>query len=117
MNLYSSIPDTWHYAFHLLVWMLPVLLLQWAVGLRILLANWKPVVFTPLLLGTYLIFTDMAAVRFGVWHFDEEQILGISPGGVPIEEWAFFYLTTLLVVQGFLLFLPEKYRHPVRRSE
>ena len=92
--------------------MLPVFALQWAIGWRIFLANWKPVLWVPLLLGTYLILTDMVAVAQGVWFFDEAQILGFNPGGVPIEEWLFFYLTSALVVQAFLLFLPAARRHP-----
>lgn len=112
MFILQHFDDQWHYLLHLLVWMLPVFLLQWLIGWKIFLHNWKPVLLVPLILGTYLILTDMVAVAQGVWFFDSNQILGFSPGGVPIEEWLFFYLTSALVVQSFLLFLPVRYREP-----
>lgn len=113
MDIYAGwLPERAYYLGHLLIWMLPIALLQWVFFRRILWANRRPVVLAPLLVGTYLILTDMVAVHFGVWYFDREKILGFSPGGVPIEEWLFFYLTALLVVQSFILFLPERLRHP-----
>ena len=110
-NIYTPwLPESWYYAFHLFAWMGPIVLLQWCIAPRVLWANRKALVWVPLLLGTYLILTDMVAVYFGVWYFDKNLILGFSPGGVPIEEWAFFYLTALLVTQSFILFLPNAYR-------
>jgi lycopene cyclase domain-containing protein len=85
--------------------------LQWVGFGRLLWANRKPIFATTLILGTYLIATDVVAVGFGVWHFDDALILGFSPGGVPIEEWLFFYLTVLIVVQSFILFLPRPLRY------
>jgi len=114
-SIYADwLPGPYTYLFHLLAWMGPIVLLQWAVGFRILLANAKAVVFPTLLVGTYLSLTDVVAVFFGVWYFDEDLILGIKPMGVPLEEWIFFYLTSLLCAQSFLLFLPDRYRHPSR---
>lgn len=111
-NLYTPwLPEHLYYAFHLFAWMGPIVLLQWAIAPRILWANRKPIVVVPLVLGTYLILTDMVAVYFGVWYFDHDLIIGFNPGGVPIEEWAFFYLTALLVTQSFVLFLPDRFRH------
>lgn len=98
----------------MLAWMLPALVLQWVVGWKTLLRHWVIVVSVPALIGTYLILTDMVAVAQGVWFFDDRQILGWSPGGVPFEEWIFFYLTSLLVVQCYLLLLPQKYRKPLK---
>ncbi|MCC5788246.1 MAG: lycopene cyclase domain-containing protein [Opitutales bacterium] len=111
---YSFLSPEYHYLFHMLAWMLPALLLQWAVGWKILLRHWNIILAVPAIVGTYLIFTDMVAVAQGVWFFDERQILGWSPGGVPIEEWGFFYLTSLLVVQCYLLLLPQKHRKPLK---
>lgn len=110
-NLYSGwLPEHLYYTFHLLAWMLPVLLIQWVVGPRILWRNRRPILLAVFIVGTYLILTDIVAVYYGVWFFDENLILGWSPFGVPIEEWAFFYLTALLVAQSFVLFLPDRYR-------
>jgi lycopene cyclase domain-containing protein len=122
MNIYQDwVSFQGYYAVHLFLWMLPVVILQWVVGFRILLVHWRELILVPLVLGTYLIATDVVAVAQGVWFFDnkaapgwpegaESLILGWKPFGVPIEEWAFFYLTALLVVQSFLLFLPKDLR-------
>jgi lycopene cyclase domain-containing protein len=112
MDIYANwLPKSWYYLVHLHLWMLPIALLQWAFFWKILALNWKPVLLVPLIVGSYLIATDVVAVYFGVWFFDENLILGWKPFGVPIEEWIFFYLTALLCVQSFVLFLPERLRH------
>lgn len=105
-------PASFNYLVHLVFWGGLVFVLQWAIGFRILRRHLQVIVLTTLLLGTYLILTDVVAVAFGVWFFDEQQILGFSPLGVPIEEWLFFYMTSMLVAQSLILFLPERYRIP-----
>ena len=98
------------YLFHLLVWMLPVIILQWLLAWRIFIANRRAVFLPALLIGTYYSLADVVAVRAGVWFFDEEQILGIHIGPLPIEEVLFFYITALLVSQSFVMFLPGRFR-------
>ncbi|MGJ3244064.1 MAG: lycopene cyclase domain-containing protein [Opitutales bacterium] len=120
MDIYEAwLPDHLYYLVHLVLWMLPVAVLQWIAFPRILRPHFKAIIGIPLVLGTYLILTDMVAVSFGVWGFDDRFILGFKPGGVPIEEWLFFYLTALLCVQSFLLFIPDGDRAgpPSRASE
>ncbi len=124
-NLYENwLPENLYYFFHLVAWMGPIVLLQWIIGWRILLANKNAVVWPVFLVGTYLIATDIIAIHLGIWHFDHKLILAGSvdastqpllhflfqPFGVPLEEWLFFYLTALLCAQSFLLFLPERDR-------
>lgn len=128
-NWYEGwLPGNFYYLFHLVAWMGPVAALQWAVGPRILRANLRAILLPTLIVGTYLVLTDIVAVAFGVWHFDPGLILAglaanqppgmvsffLAPFGVPIEEWLFFYLTALLCAQSFILFLPENRRHPCR---
>jgi len=125
-DIYAGwLPGNFYYLFHLLAWMIPVALLQWAVGWRILIANRKAVLMPTLFVGTYLVLTDIVAVFLGIWHFDPDLILAgiatnqptgfvtfvLAPFGVPLEEWMFFYLTALLCAQSFILFLPDRYRH------
>ena len=98
------------YLFHMLFWMLPVVLLQWALAWRVFRRNLKAVFLPPLIIGTYYSLTDVVAVREGIWYFDPEQILGVFVGPLPIEEILFFYLTALLVSQSFIMFLPERLR-------
>ena len=102
--------DSTNYLFHLLVWMLPVIALQWAIAWRIFLANKRAVFLPALIIGTYYSLADMIAVHAGVWFFDQEQILGVYIGTVPLEEVLFFYITALLVAQSFVMLLPARFR-------
>lgn len=112
MDIYAPwLPESGYYVFHLLAWFLPIILLQWIGFHKILWANRKEIFITVFLVGSYLVLTDIVAIHYGVWFFDPSLILGFSPGGVPIEEWAFFFLTALLVAQSFILFLPARLRH------
>lgn len=112
-DIYASwLPSQAYYAVHLFLWMGPVILIQWLVARAILWRHRWILIKVTLGLGSYLILTDVVAVAAGVWHFDKTLILGFNPLGVPIEEWAFFYLTVLLCTQAFLMFLPEHCRLP-----
>mgnify|MGYP006284660761 CR=1 FL=1 len=114
MDIYEGLIETsQYYLVHLVAWMGPIVLLQWAFFHRILIANRYPIVMATLLVGTYLILTDFVAVHYGVWFFnakDAQMTLGWEILGVPLEECLFFYLTALIVVQSFVLFLPERLR-------
>lgn len=122
VNIYADwLPSHAYYAFHLLAWMGGIVALQWLGFGRLLWRNRLAILGPTLILGTYLILTDIVAVHFGVWHFDYALILAgavetswakflLKPLGVPIEEWLFFYLTAMLVAQSFILFLPTKLR-------
>lgn len=100
-----------HYAWHLFYWFTPVILIQWIVAGPMLLAySWQVLVPT-LIIGTYLCLADWYAIGKGIWFFDEKQITGFKVGGVmPWEEVAFFYITSLLVAQTFLILLPTHLR-------
>ena len=98
------------YLFHMLFWMLPVVLIQWAIAWKIFRRNLKAVLLPPLIIGTYYTIADSFAVRDGIWYFDPQQILGLFVGPLPVEEIIFFYLTALLVSQSFVMFLPKGYR-------
>jgi len=99
------------YAWHLLFWFVPILLVQWAFGWAILAPRVDLIVLPALLVGSWLVLADLAAIRAGLWFFDERQITGWKWRGiVPWEELAFFYLTSLLVAQSYLLLLPEALR-------
>ncbi|MGE9290800.1 MAG: hypothetical protein ACQKBT_07410, partial [Puniceicoccales bacterium] len=70
-DLYAGwLPENLYYLFHLVAWMAPVAALQWAIGWKIFLANWRAVIWPPFLVGTYLIATDVVAVHLGIWYFD-----------------------------------------------
>ena len=101
----------YRYARHLLGWFLPVIAVQWAVGGPLFKEHAVVLFVSAFMFGTYYTAADLVAVRDGVWYFDEAQITGIKLARtLPWEEIAFFYLTSLLVAQSFLLFLPAAAR-------
>lgn len=100
----------WHYFTHLVGWSAPILLGQWAIGRRVLWRN-LAAVFGPAIIGMmFFAAIDSVAVRAGIWFFDPRQILGWHIGPLPVEEVLFFFLTSLLVSQSLVLFLPASYR-------
>lgn len=100
----------WHYFTHLLGWTLPVLLGQWVIGGRIFRRNLAAVFGPALIGGVFFSLSDSFAVRAGIWFFDPRQIVGWHVGPLPVEEVLFFFLTSLLVSQSLVLFLPAEYR-------
>jgi lycopene cyclase domain-containing protein len=54
---------------------------------------------------------DLAAVREGIWEFDEKQILGLKwRNRLPIEEILFFFVSSLLVAQSYVMLVPAAAR-------
>jgi lycopene cyclase domain-containing protein len=89
----------------------PAVLLQWAAGPRILWRNRRAILGPVAIASAWLTFADSFAIRAGVWSFDPAQCLGWRVGPwVPFEECLFFVLTSLLVAQGLVLFLPSRLR-------
>lgn len=106
-----DVKSSGHYAWHLLFWFLPVIAAQWIIGAPILAERWSVWLAVTVVLGTYLSVADWIAIRAGIWFFDEHQTTGHKIGGVmPWEEAAFFYLTSLLVAQSYLILAPESIR-------
>ncbi len=93
------------YIFLILVWALPIIVMQWLLGLDLFLKRWKvwlPGILIPTL---WLTFADAFAIGSKTWTIDPKQSLNIFlPFGVPIEEGIFFLCTNTLVVQGMILF-------------
>jgi lycopene cyclase domain-containing protein len=94
------------YAFHLLFWTLPVIALQWCIAADLLAARWPLITVATTIIGAYLSCADVLAVRWNLWFFDEGQISGGRVLGLPWEEIAFFFITSLLVAQSFVMFTP-----------
>ena len=99
-----------NYALHL-SWFLPVIYLQWILGPFLFLDHVAMLAMITAVFGIYYTLADIIAVRGGTWFFDEKQITGHKLGGIlPWEEIAFFFLTSLLVAQSYLLLLPSELR-------
>lgn len=99
-----------NYALHL-AWFLPVIYLQWILAPWLFWHHAALVAAVTAAFGIYYTLADLIAVRAGLWFFDESQITGVKLGRIlPWEEMAFFFLTSLLVAQSYLLLLPGDLR-------
>lgn len=99
-----------NYAVHL-AWFLPVVYVQWIIAPPLFWAHGGLLMLLTISFGVYYTLADLVAVRAGTWFFDETQITGLKLGGIlPWEEVAFFFLTSLLVAQSYLLLLPSDLR-------
>jgi lycopene cyclase domain-containing protein len=95
-----------NYALHL-AWFLPVIYLQWLLAPRLFLGHGGLLILVTCAFGIYYTLADWVAVKARLWFFDEKQITGGKVGGIlPWEEMAFFFLTSLLVAQSYLLLVP-----------
>jgi lycopene cyclase domain-containing protein len=99
-----------NYAIHL-SWFLPVIYAQWVLAPYLFFDHAALLGLITAAFGVYYTVADIIAVRGGTWHFDEKQITGVKLAGIlPWEEIAFFFLTSLLVAQSYLLLLPSDLR-------
>lgn len=95
----------WRYMGMIGIWVAPILAFQWAVGGAQLWANrgiWALGVLPPTL---YLSAVDRIAIGAGVWHITPETSTGAFVFGLPVEEFLFFLLTNIMIVQGVFLFV------------
>lgn len=93
----------WGYLPFLLIWALPVVAVEWIAGARHLWRErrvWPWIVFA---LTAWFSLADAVAIAAGIWRFDTRSLLGVYLGPVPVEEILFYLLTSLMVVQGFVL--------------
>lgn len=86
-----------------LVWGMPVLLLQWAVGRGTLWRLRRPIIIAILIPTAYLSIADGVAIASGIWTLHHNRITGLTVAGVPIEEVLFFLLTNTMIVQSIAL--------------
>ncbi len=95
----------WQYFKLILFWALPVILLQWALGYKVLLQHKKLLALIIIPLTLYLWMADSVAIHNQIWSFPENTISGWEIAGLlPIEEALFFFMTNVMVAQGFILF-------------
>ena len=88
----------------ILVWAMPVLMLQWGFGGDILVKRWKLVLAAVMIPTLYLWLADRyAIVKDGIWWINPELTTGWQIAGLPIEEMLFFLMPNLFVVFGITL--------------
>ena len=94
----------WTYLALELVWAGPIVVVQWLLGLDVLLRRWKVWLPGILLPTLYLTFADSFALRSHTWTINPDLSLNVLlPLDVPLEELLFFLLTNALVVQGLIM--------------
>lgn len=85
-------------------WALPPIMLQLAFGADILWRYRRIVLLSLVPLTLYLSGADALAIGAGTWTIDPGQSLGLLLGGIlPVEEFVFFLLTTVLITFGLTL--------------
>lgn len=89
----------------ILAWAAPVLAAQWALIAGRIAAAPRAFMLGIAVPTVYLWIADAIAIHLGIWHISETQTLGVNFGSLPLEEATFFLATTLLCVQGLMLFL------------
>jgi lycopene beta-cyclase len=104
------------YLFLILIWSMPVILLQWLLGADLLLKRWKVLVPGILFPTLYLTCVDSAALGSQTWTINPTQSLNffIPIINVPIEEGVFFLVTSTLIVQGLILMWMPEMRQRIR---
>ncbi|AUG48282.1 lycopene cyclase [Haloarcula taiwanensis] len=99
--------DSGLYLGSLLVWSGPILAIQWLFGWHFLAGEWRTVAGGTLVPAAYLCGIDSIAIRLGIWTISKQYTTGyaIPLLDLPIEEAVFFFLTSLFVVQGVVLYV------------
>jgi lycopene cyclase domain-containing protein len=93
----------WTYLIFELGWSMPVLVLHWLVGRRVLIRHFRILVLGAVVPTLYLSAADSVAIANGIWVLHGNRLVGLHIGNVPIEESIFFLVTNLMVVQSILL--------------
>lgn len=87
----------------ILVWSVPMLLLQWIYGGPWLWARRRRAVIGVAVPTLYLCAADRLAIEWGIWHISQRYTVELTLAGLPVEEALFFLVTNVLIVQGLLL--------------
>ncbi len=107
----------------LLAWASIPLALHAAIGGDVLAATRRLRLLATTVPVLFLSLADRSALALGIWQISPRQTLGLSIGGLPLEEAVFFVLSTELVVNTVLLLqtpqvldrLPTLHRRSRRR--
>ena len=87
----------------LLVWIAPPLLLQRAIAGDLLRSRLADRLLLALPVALWLCVADRLALADGIWSISPAASTGVLLLGLPLEEAAFFLLTSLLVADGLVL--------------
>ena len=92
-----------------LLWFVPPLVLQWFFDPRVLLQKLRLIIVATILPTLYFSFADAFAIADEIWSIQQMTRTGWELGHLPLEETFFFFITSLLLAQGLILW------HSLRR--
>ncbi|MGH2633062.1 MAG: hypothetical protein ACRDG3_06595 [Tepidiformaceae bacterium] len=94
---------------------LPVLAVEWAIGWKTLLLEWRPLVATIAMATAYLGCASIVALRDGIWNISSAHTIGLRGGGFVFEEWLMLLATNAVIAQTVILALDSEARAKFRR--
>jgi lycopene cyclase domain-containing protein len=103
-----ALHPAWDHGFYLTAivgWFAPLLAVQSAAGADRLAARRHVRAVAVAVPVLYLWVADVVAIRSGTWWINPARTIGWRPFGLPVEEAAFFLVTTMLLVNGMALAL------------
>lgn len=86
-----------------LVWFTPPVAIQWYFDPAMLIREKRTVILSTLIPLFYLSLADRFAIQNGIWNISKDLTTGLNIFGLPIEEFFFFFVTSLLLAQGMVL--------------
>lgn len=87
----------------ILLWFLPPLILQWFFDPKTLLRSLRILTPATLIPTLYFSLVDAFAIHDGIWTIHAATRTGWEVGLLPLEEAFFFFVTSLLLAQGLIL--------------
>ena len=99
----SAVGGRCYYLGLLLMWLTPILMLQWVVGGSVLSAHRGPLLRTIALAGGSLALIDIWAIQRNVWVLNPEYTLPPWGHGIHPEEVIFFFATAAMCAGGLTL--------------
>jgi len=87
----------------ILVWAVPVMMLQWFVGGQVILHFWNETSMCIFALSTFLAATDQWAISNGIWEIQQKYSLPQLIHNLPFEELSFFFIASIMAVWGITL--------------
>jgi lycopene cyclase domain-containing protein len=96
----------WLYLAFLLIW-IGVIGLQWLIGWRKLWKERWAWLWVAIGLSVYFSFAGAIAIEQHIWFLRPDFLIGWYIGNMPVEEMLFYLLTTVMIVQGFVMLFPR----------
>lgn len=97
--------DALYYLGAILFWSGPILSIHWGFGWPYLWRLRRTMLVGIAAPTLYLCTIDRIAIDMGIWVLSDTYTTGITVLGLPIEEGAFFFMTSVFAVQTLLMYM------------